>query len=164
MNLQTLSYLTAIFSMTGVETTDLKDGFLRIETSKYVVEIPKGWEIGEETSFGQREFHSKKGELGTMTGGSTNSSWDQLYRTSLYFVTRSVPGKPTPYKLGKSKSGYETMSFEMQNVEKKPTAKYVIFKNTKSEILALSVRITDQKNATELEKAFDRMINTAKMK
>jgi hypothetical protein len=164
MNLQTLGYLVALVNLAEVKTTDLKDGFVRVDTPKYMVEIPKGWEIGEETSFGQREFHSERGELGTMTGGKSDRTWDQLYQTSLFFVRRAVPGTPTAYRLGKSKTGYETMSFEMMNADKKPTAKYVIFKNTNSEILALSVRITDQKNAKDLEKAFDRMINTAKMK
>ena len=163
MTLQNLSYLAAIIAMVEPTITDLKDGYIRVETKKYTVEVPKGWEVGEESSFGQREFHSSKGEIGTMTGSAKGSNWDRLYNTSLYFIQRREKATPTPYKLGKNKKGYETMSFEMMGKDGKPTSKYVILKNAKEDILALSVRITQVKSETELNKAFDRLISTAVM-
>jgi len=161
MTLQNLSYLAALVAMVEPTITDLKDGYIRVETKKYTVEVPKGWEVGEETSFGQREFHSSKGEIGTMTGSAKGSNWDRLYNTSLYFIQRREKATPTPYKLGKNKKGYETMSFEMMGKDGKPTSKYVILKNAKEDILALSVRITQVKSENELKKAFDRLISTA---
>lgn len=164
MTLQSLTYLAALAFGGDFELTDLKDGYVRIKTKKYSVEVPKGWEVGEETSFGQREYSSKKGEMSTMTGSAVNRTWDQLYQTSLYFITRSSAGTPTPYRLTKSEKGLDVMSFEMIDDNKKPVSKYVIFKNTKSEILALSVKIKDRKEEKELEKAFVRMVKTAEMK
>lgn len=164
MNLQNLAYLLAVANLGEVEVVDLKDGFVRVKTAKYSVEVPKGWEIGEETSFGQREIVSDKGELGLMTGGKTRSSWEQLYQTSLYFIRRSSPGTPTPFRLGKNKRGYETMSFEMIDAEKRPLSKYVIFKNKESEILALSVKIPSQKSVKDMDRAFERLLNSAEMK
>lgn len=163
MTLQNFSYLAAILALAEPTITDLKDGFIRVETKKYTVEVPKGWEVGEETSFGQREFHSDKGELGTMTGSAKGATWDRLYNTSLYFIQRREKATPTPYRLGKNKKGYETMSFEMIGKDNKPTSKYVILKNSKEEILALSVRIMQGKSEKELAQAFERLVNTAVM-
>ncbi len=163
MTLQNFSYLAAILALAEPTITDLKDGFIRVETKKYTVEVPKGWEVGEETSFGQREFHSDKGELGTMTGSAKGATWDRLYNTSLYFIQRREKATPTPYRLGKNKKGYETMSFEMIGKDNKPTSKYVILKNSKEEILALSVRIMPGKSEKELAQAFERLVNTAVM-
>ena len=154
----------ALTALGDYEAIDLKDGFVRVNTKKYSVEIPKGWEVGEETGFGQREYVSKKGEMSTMTGSAVNRTWDQLYQTSLFFVRRSGAGEPTPYKLSKSAKGLDVMSFEMVNDKKQPVSKYVIFKNDKSEILALSVKIKDRSVEKDLEKAFERMVKTAEMK
>jgi hypothetical protein len=52
----------------------------------------------------------------------------------------------------------------MVNDKKQPVSKYVIFKNDKSEILALSVKIKDRSVEKDLEKAFERMVKTAEMK
>ena len=147
-----------------VKTTDLKDGFVRVETSKYTIEVPKGWEVGAETSFGQREIVSNTGALTTMTGGASKLTWQQLYDTSLYFIRRTTKDEPTPFRIGKNKKGYETMSFEMVGKDKQPSSKYVILKNAKSEILALSVKIKSVKTEKEMNRIFERLISTADIK
>ena len=157
--------LTALLPSDTAKVVDLKDGFVQVSTAKYVVEIPKGWEIGEQTSFGQREFKPEKpedGQLGTMTGSARNQSWESLYRTSLFFIQRSTPGVPTPFKISKSEQGYEAMSFSMMK-EDVPSARYVILKNTKNEILALSVKIPSKDQQKTLEQVFDRLVKKAKM-
>lgn len=165
MTLQHLTFLVGLFTGPDYQMIDLKDGFVRISTSKYSVEIPKGWEVSEETSFGQREYQGKAGEMTTMTGSAANRTFDQLYQTSLFFITRSMPGgKPTPYRLSKSEKGLDVMSFEILNDEKRAVAKYVIFKNSKSQILALSVKFKDKKSEADVQKSFDRMVKTAEMK
>ncbi len=146
-----------------VKTEDLGDGFVRITAPKYVVEIPKGWEVGRETSFGQREYMGADGEMGTMTGSAKGSNWDRLYQTSLFFIRRSMKGEPTPYKIVKAKQGYEAMTFNMM-YEERPVARYVILMNDKEEILALSVKIPTKAKQKEMEKAFQRMVDTAKMR
>jgi hypothetical protein len=161
-----MSLLSIAFGLTilgsDLKTTDLKDGFVRVETPKYVIEVPKGWEVGEETSFGQREING--GGMTTMTGGRTKATWDELYKTSLYFIRRGTKDEPTPFRLGKNKKGYETMSFEMVNKDKQPSSKYVILKNAKAEILALSIKIKSPKSEKEMDKIFLRLISTADIK
>jgi len=148
------------------ETTkivDLKDGFVRVLTTKYEVELPIGWQVGTETTFGQREFGSKKdGQMTAMTGSARESSWDQLYQTSLYFIKRSMKGSPTPFKISKSKQGYDAMSFSMM-LDEVPVARYVILKNDKKDILALSVKIPSKSAKENLEGIFDRLVKTAKL-
>lgn len=159
--------LAMIFSLCisddSTKVLDLKDGFVRVKTPKYEVEVPSGWEVGAQTSFGQREFSSKKdGQMSAMTGNAREQSWDQLYQTSLFFIKRSIKGTPTPFKVFKSKQGYEAISFSMV-VDELPVARYVILKNDKKDILALSVKIPTKTARESLGAIFDRLVTTAKM-
>ena len=115
----------------------------KLETKNYTVELPEGWEAGEETSFGQREIHppSQKAadsdvnagaSMSTMTGpGLGKQSWDQLYQTSLYFITRfgasSKKMVATPYKLGKSAQGFEACSWTSRGSKKRKSTSCAVW-------------------------------------
>ncbi len=148
----------------------------KVETKNYTIEVPAGWEVGEETPFGQREIVPAKGPEGAVVGsmssmtgpGLGKQSWDQLYNTSLYFITRYAPGKgkmtATPYKLGKSKQGFETCSWTMLDEQKRPIQQHVILKHTNGNILALSVKLPPsaaKQPRTALEAEFRRLVDTA---
>lgn len=143
---------------------DLRDGFVRVKTSSYEVEVPKGWNVTRETSFGERTFRAEKGEMTAMTArGAGAQGWDRLYRTSLFFIQRSNPGKATPYELSKTAQGYEAASFSILNEDGFAKARYVILKHPNDNILALSVKIPDRRDERSLRAAFDRMVRTAKL-
>ena len=145
--------------------TDLKDGFIRVETPAYILEMPKDWTVSKETPWGARDMTpaSGKGKMGAMTAPPSETTWDQLYRTSLYFITRERKGKPTEYRLGKAKQGYETMSFEVLDDKNWADRRYVILKSG-DRILALNVYLPSKEVEKTWIAAFDRMVNTAKIK
>lgn len=147
------------------KTEDLKDGYVRVTTASYTLEVPKGWDVSGETSFGQREMSGAKTKMTAMTagGGGGPTNWDQLYQTAVWFSTREG-GKATPYKLSKSAQGYEAMSYTVVNENGFATNRYVILKAPKGAILALSVKIPDEKRESELMKHFDRLVKTASIK
>jgi hypothetical protein len=145
--------------------TDLKDGFVRVETKAYILEMPKDWSVTRETPWGARDMTPKEGEgkMGVMTAPPTQASWDELYRTSLYFITRERKGKPTAYRLGKAPQGYETMSFEVLDKDGWADRRYVILKKD-DRILALNVNLASKKVEKAWMAHFQRMIDTAKIK
>jgi len=101
--------------------------------------------------------------MGTMTAGPTRATWDELYRTSLYFVNREEEGKATPYEIKKSAQGYEAMTFSV--LDKKGFAKrrYVLLKAKSGKVLALNVKIGSVKSEKTMATYFDRMVRTAKI-
>jgi hypothetical protein len=146
----------------------LKDGFQRIETASYSIEIPQGWEVEKEMPWGAREISGPTGGFSAMTGkGAAKRGWEQLYQTSLYFIMRN-PGesgsKATPYKIVKTKQGYEAMSFSVLSKEGFAKSRYMILRAKNDDILALSVKVPSQQNEKDLVKAFDRLVVTAKLK
>jgi len=142
---------------------ELKDGFVRVETSAYSLEVPKGWVVSKETSFGQREFDGPKGRMTAMTANAgPNPDWDRLYQTSLYFIMREKRGKATPYKISKTSQGYNSCSFTILDDEGFADRRYVLLHSPKGPVLALSVKIPDKKLESELQSAFDRMVKSAK--
>lgn len=112
--------------------------FVTFESDRYSFEVPKGWTVGKETPWGARDVTpgSGNGKLGAMTAGPTRASWDELYRTSLFFIKREGEGKETPFRIGKSKQGYESMSFEMINREGWADRRYTLLKNESGYALA----------------------------
>ena len=144
----------------------LLNTFVLFESDTYSFEIPKGWIAGSETPWGARDIvpGEGKGKLGAMTAGPTQASWDELYRTSLYFIKREGPGKETPFRLGKTKQGYECMSFEVANKDGFAERRYTLIKNSKGYALALSVKIPSREKEQEYSSAFQRMVDTAKFK
>lgn len=73
------------------------------------------------------------------------------------------PGKATPYKLGKTKTGYESCSFDVANEKGFVKRKYVLLKDASGAAIALSVIIGDPKQEKEISGYFDRMVATAKI-
>lgn len=154
-----------LLTASDAKIVDLKDGFVRVDTASYSLEVPKGWEVSPETSFGQREMTSSEGKMTAMTAaGGGRQGWEQLYRTSLFFIMREKKGQATPYKISKSSQGYEACTFSILDEKGFADRRYVILKNPKTEnILALSVKIPNQKKEKDLQAAFDRMVRTAKL-
>lgn len=138
----------------------------RIDAPKYSLDVPKGWTVGAETPWGARDIvpSEGKGKLGAMTAGPTDASWKSLYDTSLGFILRERKGKATPFRLGKSKSGYESMSFEVLDADGFADRRYVVLKNKGGNALALSVRIPSRKAEPEYVAAFRRMVDSALIK
>jgi len=152
-----------VVSPKNVKAIVLKDNYTRYVTPSYSVEIPTGWEMSDESYFGQRKVKPNKagGEIGLMTAPPSNQSWDQVYRTSLYFIMREGSGKATPYRLGKTASGIDTASFEVVDEEGFPSRRYVLMKNSDGRLLALSVRVPDRTKDKEWTSHFERLCKTA---
>jgi hypothetical protein len=157
--------MSLLLAAADAKIVDLKDGFVRVETPVYTMEVPKGWAVSRETNFGQRKAKAPngKGELGMMTGGQTDASWDSLYRTSLYFIMREERGKATPYQITKTKQGYDAATFSVVDEDGFASRRYVLLKDANGALLALSVRIGDRKQEKELVGAFDRMVRSTRI-
>ena len=146
-----------------------------VETSNYIVQVPEGWKVGEETPFGQREIlpgvtvKSNGESMSSMTGpGLGKQTWKQLYETSLYYITRYSPHgvkmKATPYILGSTKQGFESCSWFMTDAKNKTIQRHAILKNSNDNILALSVKIpgsATKLSRSGLEGIFNHMVETA---
>lgn len=152
---------------------DLGDGYVRVETSAYSLEMPAGWAVSEETPWGARkaEPKAKSGNLGVMTAGGnlgamtappTRETWDGLYRTSLYFIMRERGGKATPYELTKTESGIPAMVFQVKNDSGFAARRYVMLRNPDGRLLALSVDIPNEDVEPIWQRHFDRMVRTAR--
>lgn len=146
------------------KVTDLRDGYVRVETPVYVIEVPKGWNVTQETPWGQRKVYLKKdaGELGVMTAPPSEQSWERLYEASLYFILREERGEPTPYKVTKTKNGLEAMEFSVKDKEGFAHRRYLLLKDPDKGLLALSVTIPSKEKEKEWFKHFERMTKTAK--
>jgi hypothetical protein len=155
----------AVAQPADFETVDLKDGYVRIEAKTYSLEIPKGWAVGRETPWGSRKIGSGSGgEMGAMTAPPSEQTWDQLYRTALYYIGRETKDKPTPYTIVKTKRGYEAASFSMVDRDGFATERYMMVKHPSKGLLALSVKIKEKKNEKELAGHFKRMVDSADFK
>ncbi len=147
-----------------VKLTPLPDGFVQVTSKAYTVEVPKSWTVGSQTPWGARSITPSLGkdtELGVMTAGVTKQSWDQLYKTSLFFIYQQEPGKATPYRLGKTKTGYESCSFEVANKAGFVKRKFVLLKDQHGAAIALSVIIGDPKEEKQISSYFKRMVESA---
>lgn len=140
--------------------------FVTFESDRYSFEVPKGWTVGKETPWGARDVvpGSGNGKLGAMTAGPTRASWEELYRTSLFFIKREGEGKETPFRIGKTKQGYESMSFEMINKDGWADRRYTLLKNDAGSALALSVKIPNRKDEKQYAQWFQHMVDTAKLR
>jgi len=140
--------------------------YVLVKTEKYSFEIPRGWTVGEETPWGARDMvpTSGTGKLGAMTAGPTKASWDELYKTSLYFIQREEKGKATPFRTGKTKQGYECMSFEVALASGFVNRRFTLLKDGSGNALALSVKIPSQAQEKQYLADFQRMVDTAKLK
>ena len=156
--LSTLAFVTLNF----IPSSD----YVLVETTKYSFEIPKGWNFGEETPWGARDITSSPtdGKMGAMTAGPTKATWSELYKTSLGFILREAQGEATPFRTGKTKLGFECMTFEVTNKEKFADRRYTILKNSNGQALALSVKIPSRNVERKYAAMFKRMVDTAKIK
>jgi hypothetical protein len=161
-----VALLTAQDGPKDAQVIDLGDGYARVESATYSVEVPQGWAVTEETRWGQRKMKPQDGggELGVMTAGPTQASWDELYRTSLYFIMREGEGDPTPYEVAKRKDGLEAATFAVLDPSGFAERRYVLVKHPERGLLALSVRVPDRRADEEWTKHFARMVETATFK
>jgi hypothetical protein len=155
--------LACLATISDTKQTNLPDGFVRVETAAYTIELPPGWSVSRETSFGQREMSKGEAQMTAMTApGGGRQSWDRLYQTAVYFSTRGG-GKATPYKLTKTKQGYEAMSYSVLDGSGWARTRYMILKSKNGNALALSVKIPGKQREGELTAIFDRLVHTAKI-
>lgn len=147
------------------QMTDLGDGYSRLKTAAYSVDVPNGWEVTAETPWGQRKVQptGQGGELGMMTAPPSQQSWDQLYRISLSFILREEDGKPTPVRLTKSKAGLEIASFEVLDANAFPSRRYVLIRDAAKGLLALSVKVPNPEADAQWTKHFKRLVASAKI-
>jgi len=152
--------------LSQVKTIDLPDGYVRVATPAYSFEIPKGWVVGAQTAWGARDLKpaTGNGSLGTMTAPPTKAGWDELYRTSLYFIQREGPGKATPYKVERTKQGYEACSFSVIDKAGFASRRYTLLKDSSGRVLALSVKIPGKESAKALEPVFARFVSSARIR
>ncbi len=153
------------YAQKDAKMVDLKDGYVRVETGTYTVELPKGWNCGAETPWGARKMDSPKSEggMGTMTAGPSKATWDELYKTSMFFIMREEKGKATPFKIEKTAQGYEACTFSILDDKGFAKRRYVLLKAKSGKVLALNVRIPTKSAESEMAKHFDRMVRTAKI-
>lgn len=163
--LSTLFALTALLQLPNdAKTTNLGDGYSRVETSSYVIELPTGWDVSEQTPWGQRKANAKgvDGDLGVMTAPPGRQSWEQLYQTSLYFILREEEGKPTPYRISKTSIGLEAASFEVLDRAGFAARRFFLMRGKDGRLLALSVRVPSRQADKEWTKHFERLTRTAR--
>jgi len=144
----------------------LPHSFTVVETAKYTIEIPKGWSIGKETPWGARDItpESGAGQFGAMTAGPTKAGWNELYKTSLFFIKQEEPGTETPFRTGKTKLGYDCMAFEVKNKAGFFSRRFTLVRNAAGNVLALSIRIPSQEQEKSFVEMFKHMVDTAKLK
>lgn len=165
--LASMILLTSAEGPQDAKVTPLKDGWVKVTSSAYSIEVPSGWKVTEETPWGQRKMAPKgaDGELGVMTAPPSQQSWERLYQTSLFFILRENPrDKAQPYKLVKREDGLEAASFSVINPEGFAYKRYFLLKHPEKGLLALSVRIPDKKDEADWEKRFARLIKTAEFR
>ena len=109
--------------------------------------------------------------MSSMTGpGLGRQSWQRLYDTSLYFITRFDREQnmiATPYTVGKSKQGFETCSWDMKDKAGRIVQRHVILKHENGNILALSVKFpkaVSKADRAKLDRSFRHMLDTAIVK
>lgn len=146
------------------KAVDLGDGYVRVTTPVYEIEVPKGWTVTAETPWGQREVFMKKeeGKLGVMTAPPSAQTWDQLYETSLYFIMRDKRGEATPYTVTKTKRGNEAMQFAVKDSTGFAGRRYLLVKDPARGLLALSVEIPSREAEAAWAKHFLRMVESAR--
>lgn len=157
---------SALLFVAATLGTPAEPQYVVVDTPKYSFEVPTGWAVGRETPWGARDITPKTGDgkLGAMTAGPTQASWDELYETSLFFIQREEKGKPTPFRIGKTKLGFPSMSFEVLDKNGFANRRYTLLKNSLGNALALSVKIPSKDVEAEYAAMFQRMVDTAKIK
>lgn len=173
-----LAVYAAIFAVTSVwskqgqskdndlRTSKLSKDFTLVETSKYSIEVPDGWTVGKQTPWGARTItpNQGRGEFGAMTAGPSKDGWDKLYQTSLFYIKREEPGVETPYVVGRTKQGYECISFDVKDSSGFAARRYTLIRDSKGYVLALSIKIPSPSLEKVFVAQFQHMVDTAKIR
>lgn len=148
-----------------MKSSQVSKDFNLVETPKYSIEVPVGWTVGKQTPWGARDITPDQGagQFGAMTAGPTKDGWEKLYQTSLFFIKREEPGVETPYVVGRTKRGYECISFEVKNSEGFAARRYTLLKDAKGFVLALSIKIPSIKEERRFVALFQHMVDSAKI-
>jgi len=147
-----------------VRIEPLGDGYVRVIAPKYTVEVPEGWHVGDVTPYGSRDFEpaTGAGDMNVMTAPPSESTWEDTYRTALYFILRNNPtDTPTPYDVQQRDDGIEAATFVVHNREGFAYRRFVLLKHPAKGLLALSVRIPSKDDEAAWQSSFDRMVQTA---
>ena len=137
---------------------------MRVTAPKYTVEVPTGWEVGAVTPWGSRDFEPKdgKGDINVMTAPPSDASWEDTYKTALYFILRNNPqDKPSAFKIYEREDGLEAAAFVVRNPEGFAYRRFVMLKHPEKGLMALSVKIPSQEAEGEWQEAFQRLAETA---
>jgi hypothetical protein len=156
--------LTEPKSPPDAELVALEEGYMRLVTDSYSLDVPLGWDVSTETPWGARKMTpGNGGELGVMTANAGSTpNWDRLYETSLYFIQREKQGRPTPPVIEKDEeTGYETATFQILDEEGFAERRYVMILHPDGRLLALSVKIQEAENEESWTKHFKRMVSSA---
>ncbi|MEQ1822202.1 MAG: hypothetical protein ABL949_06820 [Fimbriimonadaceae bacterium] len=166
INLLSVAAVTSAALSIQTSKTPANMKFTQIDTPGYSFEIPEGWNFGKETPWGARDITPKtgQGKIGAMTAGPTTASWDDLYQTSLYFIQREEKGVASAFKTGKTKQGFECMTFNVTNGDGFANRRYTLLKDKAGKALALSVKIPSREQESEYAAIFKRMVDSAKIK
>jgi len=150
----------------NVKVTKASHKFDRVDTEKYSFEIPSKWLVGKETPWKARDIAQDggAGHLGAMTAGPTKQGWDELFKTSLFFIKREEEGTETPFRTGKTKLGYDCMRFEVKNKAGFTDRRYTLIRNASGNVLALSIKIPTPDQEKSFVAIFEHMVDTAKVK
>ena len=161
----TIALITLSFNnASDVTVEDLGDGYMRVTAPSYTVEVPQGWEVGDVTSYGSRDFEPQdgKGDFNVMTAPPSNASWEDTYSTALYFILRRNPqDKASAYELTKRDDGVEAATFVVTNPEGFAYRRFVMLKHPDKGLMALSVRIPSEDAEEQWEQAFARLVESA---
>jgi hypothetical protein len=151
---------------TDVKLHNAANGAVTAETTKYAIQIPAGWTVGSETPWGARDITPKSGagQMGAMTAGPTKATWEELYKTSMFFIKQEEPGTETPFRTGKTKQGYECMSFEVKNKDGFASRRYTLIRNSAGNVIALSIKIPSPDKEKQFAEMFRHMVDSAKLK
>ncbi len=165
----TILLVLALMFQTTAHPSDVRieplgDGFVRVIAPKYTVEVPEGWNVGDVTPYGSRDFEptTGAGDMNVMTAPPSESTWEDTYRTALYFILRNNPtDTPTPYKVYEREDGIEAATFMVHNQDGFAYRRFVLLKHPTKGLLALSVRIPSKDEEADWQNSFDRLVKTA---
>ena len=147
-----------------VRIEPLDDGYVRVIAPSYTVEVPEGWEVGRVTPYGSRDFEPADGagDMNVMTAPPSESTWEDTYRTALYFILRNNPtDEPTAYKVYDHGNGIEAAAFVVKNADGFAYRRFVLLKHPTQGLMALSVRIPSEEDEEAWQKSFERLVETA---
>lgn len=161
MNITLLSLLVDALKDSSI--IDLGDGYAKVTTASYSIDVPKGWDVSSQTPWGQRTARPAEGsgELGVKTAPPSSQTWDDLYHSSLSYILRESKAMPTPYRVTKTKKGFEAAAFELLDADGFPSQRYVLIRDEARRLLTLSVKVPSREVDTLWTGHFERLVESA---